>query len=100
MRRRAPRPVGVALEHLVGSLAPATVLAEVQRAWPQAVGPAFAGQTEPVAERDGEVRVACASSVLAQELDLMSGLVVAALNERLGRPAVARLRCEASRRGR
>ena len=36
-------------------------------------------------------RVACASAVWAQELDLMSERVVEALNEALGRPAVRRL---------
>ena len=41
--------------------------------------------------------VACDSAVLAQELDLMSELVVARLNEALGRPAVTRLRTRATR---
>jgi len=98
MRRARPRPLGPALDRLLGSLAPATVLAEVQRAWPQAAGAVFAAAAEPVAERDGIVRVACRTAVHSQELDLMSERVVAALNERLGRPAVRRLRCEASGR--
>jgi predicted nucleic acid-binding Zn ribbon protein len=68
------------------------VLAEVQRAWSQAAGEAFAHATEPVAERDGVVTVACASAVWAQELDLLSERVVEALNEAIGRPAVRRLR--------
>jgi hypothetical protein len=97
MRRRAPRPVGDALEALTARLAPATVLAEVQRAWPQAAGAAFAPYSEPWAERDGEVLVACSQAVRAQELDLMSELVVARLNETLGRPAVRRLRVQARR---
>jgi predicted nucleic acid-binding Zn ribbon protein len=97
MRRRAPRPVGDALEALTARLAPATVLAEVQRAWPQAAGAAFAPYSEPWAERDGEVLVACPEAVRAQELDLMSELVVARLNEALGRPAVRRLRVQARR---
>ena len=96
MRRRAPRPVSFALDGVVASLAPATLLAEVQRAWPEAAGEAFAAAGAPVAERDGVVRVACVSAVWAQELDLMSERVVAALNQRLGRPAVRALRCEAS----
>jgi predicted nucleic acid-binding Zn ribbon protein len=97
MRRRAPRPVGAALDRLLGPLAPPTVLAQVQRAWPEAAGPAFARMSEPLAEHGGVVRVACDSAVWAQELDLMSQRVVDALNERLGRPAVKRLRCEVSR---
>ena len=96
MKRRAPRPLALALDCVVGALAPATVLAEVQRAWPVAAGAAFARSASPVAERDGTVRVACESAVWAQELDLMSARVVAALNEELGRPAVRRLRCEVS----
>jgi predicted nucleic acid-binding Zn ribbon protein len=91
VRRRQPRPVAVALESLAGRLAPQTLLAEVQRAWPAAAG-AFAAEASPVAERDGVVTVACASSVWAQELDLLAPRVVGALNARLGRPAVAKLR--------
>ena len=97
MRRRGPRPVEFALEGVLGSLAPATLLAEVQRAWPQAAGAAFARSGRPVAEHGGVVRVACDSAVWAQELHLMSDRVVANLNERLGRPAVSRLRCEVGR---
>jgi len=51
---------------------------------------------EPVAERDGVVTVACGSAVWAQELDLLSERVVAALNDQLGRPAVRRLRAVAT----
>jgi predicted nucleic acid-binding Zn ribbon protein len=95
MRRRVPRPVGLALERLTGSLAPATLLAEIQRAWPEAAGAAFAGASEPVSERDGVVTVACVSAVWAQELDLLSERVIEGLNEALGRPAVRRLRAQA-----
>ena len=95
MRRRSPRPVGIALDSLASSLAPATLLAEVQRAWPEAAGAAFAGSAEPVSERDGVVTIACVSSVWAQELDLLSERVVDRLNDALGRPAVRRLRPQA-----
>jgi hypothetical protein len=95
MRRRGPRPVGHALESLTGSLMPATLLAEVQRAWPEAAGAAFAPFSEPWRERDGEVTVACPEAVRAQELDLMSELVVERLNRTLGRPAVRRLKVQA-----
>jgi predicted nucleic acid-binding Zn ribbon protein len=94
VRRRGPRPVAEALAAVTDRLAPATLLAEVQRAWPQAAG-VFAGQARPVAERAGVVTVACASAVWAQELDLLAPRVVAALNERLGRDAVAGLRVTA-----
>jgi predicted nucleic acid-binding Zn ribbon protein len=96
MRRRALTPISGALDTLTSRLAPATLLAEVQRAWPQAAGETFAGAAEPVAERDGVITVACASAVWAQELDLLSERVVEALNEAIGRPAVTRLRPQAA----
>jgi predicted nucleic acid-binding Zn ribbon protein len=74
---------------------PATLLAEVQRAWPQAAGDAFAAQSEPVTERAGVITVGCSSAVWAQELDLLSERVVERLNEALGRPAVKGLRPQA-----
>jgi predicted nucleic acid-binding Zn ribbon protein len=92
VRRRGPRPLAAALDRLTADLAPATLLAEVQRAWPQAAGDAFAAQSQPVAERDGVITVACSSAVWAQELDLLSERVVERLNEGLGRPAVRGLR--------
>jgi predicted nucleic acid-binding Zn ribbon protein len=95
VRRRGPRPVAHALDALTSALAPPTLLAEVQRAWPDAVGPVFAGHAQPVAERDGELLVACPEAVRAQELDLMSELVLERLNAALGRPAVRRLRVQA-----
>jgi len=95
VRRRGPRPVAVALEGVIGTLAPPTLLAEVQRAWPQAAGEAFARATEPVREREGVVWVSCASAAWAQELDLMSERVLARLNAALGREAVSGLRPQA-----
>jgi len=93
MRRRAPRAVGAALDGVLATLEPATLLAEVQRAWPRAAGAVFAAAARPVAEKDGTIRIDCVSSVYAQELTLMADRVVASLNEHLGRPAVAGLRC-------
>ena len=95
MRRTAPRPVSAALDRITAQLAPATLLAEVQRVWPAAAGEAFAAASEPVAERDGTVTVACTSAVWAQELDLLSERVLERLNGELGRPAVRRLRAQA-----
>ena len=97
MRRSGPRPVSFALEGFAASLAPATLLAEVQRAWPEAAGRRFAPHSEPAKERDGVVTVACSEAVWAQELDLMSELVVTRLNAALGRPAVRRLRVTSTR---
>jgi predicted nucleic acid-binding Zn ribbon protein len=97
VRRAGPRPVSFALERFPDSLAPATLLAEVQRAWPEAAGEAFARVSEPVGEREGVVVVACSAAVWAQELDLMSEAVTGRLNAALGRPAVRRLRVRATR---
>lgn len=94
MRRRTPRPAAFALEDLTRALAPATLLAEVQRAWPESVGPALARVAMPVAERDGIVTVACVAAVWAQELELMSEGVLARLEAVLGRPAVRGLRVQ------
>ena len=96
MRRRSPRPVEFALDALADRLAPPTLLAAVQRAWPDVAG-AFAHAAEPVSERDGVVTVACDSAVLASELDLMSEMVIERLNAALGRDAVKRLRPTATR---
>ena len=95
MRRAGPRPIGHALDVLADTLAPPTLLAAIQRAWPRAAGE-FAAHAQPVAERDGVVTVACSAAVWASELDLMSELVVHRLNEALGRPAVRRLRTRAT----
>jgi predicted nucleic acid-binding Zn ribbon protein len=95
MRRRGPRPVSVALGRLTADLAPATLLAEVQAAWPGAVGEAVAAAGTPVSERDGTIVIACREAVWAQEMDLMSERLVEALNTALGRPAVNRLRVQA-----
>jgi predicted nucleic acid-binding Zn ribbon protein len=92
VRRRGPRPLGLALDRVTRELAPRTLLAEVQRAWPVAAGEAVAAQCVPDAERDGVIVVACASAVWAQELDLLSERVVERLNEELGRSAVTGLR--------
>jgi len=96
VRRRDPRPVSFALDSVTAAIAPATLLAEVQRVWPQVAGERFARAADPVSERDGVVTVACESAVWAQELDLLSERVIEGLNKALGRPAVRRLRPQAA----
>jgi len=81
------------VDRLLATLEPATLLAEVQRAWPEAAGAIFAGASRPVGENGGTIHVDCVSAVYAQELALMADRVVASLNDHLGRPAVAGLRC-------
>ena len=95
-RRNGPRPVSFALEDLQDSLEPPTLLAAVQRIWPDVAG-AFANVSQPVSERDGVLLIACDSSVWANELALMSEVVIGRLNAALGRPAVKRLRPNARR---
>ena len=93
MNRRAPRSLSLALERVVGVLAPATTLARVQEIWRPAAGPAIAAAAQPSAERDGVLTVTCAASVWAQELDLMAGELIARLNAALGSNAIRELRC-------
>ena len=95
-RRRAPRPLAPALERIADQVMPPTLLAQVQRAWPSAVGERFAAEAEPISERDGVITVACGSAVWAQELDLMSERVAASVNEAIGRTAVVRIRAVAT----
>jgi len=83
MGRRAPRPIGAALETVLRGAEPATVLAAVQSAWPGAVGDAVAREATPVAERDGVVTVACRSATWAQELDLLGDRILAQVRANL-----------------
>lgn len=97
--RRAPRRLGGgqgAVGRLVGSLQPISALAEVQRVWPEAVGTALAARATPTAATNGLVSVTCENAVWAQELTLMSGELVKALNVRLGAGVVRELRCTAT----
>jgi len=93
MSRLAPRPLAQALAELTGRLAPASTLGRLQELWPRAAGPAIAAHATPVAERDGVLTIACEASVWAQELDLMAGDLIAALNAEMGTPVVRELRC-------
>jgi predicted nucleic acid-binding Zn ribbon protein len=93
MSRRAPRPLSDALAPLQQALAPATLLAAVQRAWPEVAGEAIAREAAPVAARGGVVTIACSASVWAQELDLMAPLLTEKLNAAIETGEVVRLRC-------
>lgn len=70
-RSPAPRPIGLALDRVLDSIAPKTTLAEVQSIWPKAVGPQIAEVTRVSEEREGTVYIECESSVWAQELEMM-----------------------------
>jgi predicted nucleic acid-binding Zn ribbon protein len=93
MRRRAPRPFALALSALTDRLAPTSTLARVQEVWEATAGDSVARVCRPVAEREGVLTVVCSESVWAQELDLMSEALVASLNEALGEPLLAKIRC-------
>ncbi|HXD64672.1 MAG TPA: DUF721 domain-containing protein [Solirubrobacteraceae bacterium] len=96
--RRSPRSMEAALTVLADELAPQTMLAEVQRAWPDVVGPSIAAEAQPTAERGGVVTVSCSASVWAQELDLMSVDILERLNGALASGGISRLRCVAGGR--
>jgi predicted nucleic acid-binding Zn ribbon protein len=87
-----------ALSILADELAPETVLADVQRVWPEVVGPAIAAQAVPTAERGGVVTISCSASVWAQELDLMSVAIIERLNAAVASGQISRLRCIATGR--
>jgi predicted nucleic acid-binding Zn ribbon protein len=91
--RRSPRRLAMAVESVRAEWEPDSLLAEVQRVWPAAVGPAIAGEAQPSAERGGVVTVSCTGSVWAQELDLMAPDILEGLNRRLRSGRVSRLRC-------
>jgi predicted nucleic acid-binding Zn ribbon protein len=70
-------------------VAPRTLLAAVQEAWPQALGETVAAEADPVSERNGVVTVACRSATWAQELDLLQTDLLERLRERLAAGAFA-----------
>ena len=76
-------------------LAPQTLLADVQRAWREAVGETIAGEAQPTSERGGTLTVSCSASVWAQELDLMAPAILPRLNSLLRQGEISRLRCVA-----
>ena len=92
--RRVPVGAGSAVGSLVSGLQPATLLGEVQRVWHEVAGPVIGAQATPTAARDGVVTVSATSAVWAQELDLMSGELIARLNARLGASTVVSVRVQ------
>ena len=91
--RRSPRPIGLAVGEIRDRWEPETLLAEVQRVWPQTVGPAIATEARPSAERSGVLTVSCSAAVWAQELDLMAAAILEPLNAGLRGGRIERLRC-------
>ena len=91
--RRSPRPLASALARAEAEWAPQTLLAEVQRRWPDAVGELIAAEATPTSERAGVITVSCTASVWAQELDLMSPVILERLNAVVHGGDITRLRC-------
>jgi predicted nucleic acid-binding Zn ribbon protein len=73
--RRSPRPLSVALDGARDRWAPETVLAEVQRIWPEAVGSAIAVEARPVSERGGVLTVSCSAILERLNPELRSGRI-------------------------
>ena len=96
MGRRAPRPANLAIQALADRLAPQTLLAQVQRLWPEVAGATIAAEATPTADRGGTLAITCRSAVWAQELDLMGPELVGRLNAALGWDGVVALRCSAA----
>jgi predicted nucleic acid-binding Zn ribbon protein len=94
-RRRSPRALALSIDQVRDELAPRTLLAEVQRAWRQTVGPAIASEAVPTAERAGTLTISCSASVWAQEIDLMGPAILARLNQVLRSGRIERVRCVA-----
>jgi predicted nucleic acid-binding Zn ribbon protein len=91
-RRDEPHTLGAALDAVRSEIAPQTLLAAVQEAWPDVTGATVAAQAEPRSERDGVVTIACRSATWAQELDLMQAELMPRLREALaGGPFADRL---------
>jgi predicted nucleic acid-binding Zn ribbon protein len=91
-RRSAPRPISDSVRALRADVAPATLLGAVQDRWDEAVGERIAAEARPVREREGTVTVECRAATWAQELDLLQGELLEALNSALAGPGVAALR--------
>jgi predicted nucleic acid-binding Zn ribbon protein len=83
VHRRDPFPLAQALESFTRDVQPASVLAEVQRRWADAVGETIAGWTTPVAEKSGIVVVECDDSVVAHELEMMKSEILKKLSQAL-----------------
>ena len=86
MRRRAPRPLSLALDGVVERAGPATALGQAQGVWREVAGPGLAPFAEPVSERDGVLTIACESATWAHELELLGPDLLIRMNETLEAP--------------
>ena len=84
------------LERFKSNKTPDTRIASIQQLWQGVVGSVIAERCRPLSEHEGTVRIGCSSSVWAHELDLMSGEVIAGLNQKIDGGWVRVLKCETS----
>ncbi len=91
------RRLGDSLAKMIASDAPRTLLAETQTVWREACGEQIAAASEPVAERNGVVTIACESGAWAQELELMQEVLLSRLEAVVGEQRVEKLRFTADR---
>lgn len=91
--RRQPRPIAGALDRLQGDWVPATLLAGIQQRWAAVAGAEIAAVSRPVSEHDGVLTVVCDEAVWAQQLQLLSREIIAALNGELRESKIRTLRC-------
>ena len=92
MRRAQPRAISGAIAAIREAAQPATPLAAVIAAWPEAVGERIAAEAQPVAEREGVITVACRAATWAQELDLLGDELLERLRASVRDTRVERLR--------
>ena len=82
-RRRDLLPISEALAGFTRDVQPQSMLAELQRVWPDAVGATLAAWATPVSETAGTVVVECADSVVAHELEMLRSDLLGRLAEAL-----------------
>jgi hypothetical protein len=88
-----PRPIGEVVAEELARVGPAGGIGDVVAAWPEAVGPAIAGNAWPARiARDGTLAVSTSSSVWAFELTKLEAEIRGRLGERLAEKAPPRLR--------
>lgn len=89
-----PRPIGPALDRLLGHLGapPARVVATLATVWPTVAGPGLAACSRPVELRDATLVVSCSEPAWAAQLRWMEADLCRRLTEALGGERVAAIR--------
>ena len=94
-RRSVPSQAGSVIGALSASVQPASLLADVQRAWPEVAGEALARVATPTGAARGTVTLTCEDALWAHELQLREEHLLEGFAARLGPGIVHRLRCQA-----